>query len=322
MLNSFLDSLPAEVISVLGNLDLNISSPDCNKKINQLLKNSVLVGGKRLRPMLTFIFGQLLEVDSKRLIPYARAVELVHAASLSHDDVIDNATTRRGVPSINIQGDNKMAVLAGDYLLSDVIVDLCQKGNLSLVQEMAMVIQALSEGEWIQHEATKNKNYNREIIEEISIKKTASVMSYCCVAPAILKGLAPNAVELAREFGKNLGIAFQLIDDTLDFSGNSKKDMLLDLDNGIVNSVVFEWMELNPELKKRFQEGGDLREIFTSDHLDQAISIVRERALAHIQKSKDALDILINEAGISDEHATKSKVPLLNILSFLANREL
>ncbi|MDH5582112.1 MAG: polyprenyl synthetase family protein [Bdellovibrionales bacterium] len=322
MLQTFIESLPPEVLSTLSDLNLDIKSPDCNAKINQLLKNSVLVGGKRLRPLLTFIMGHLLEIDSKKLIPYARSVELVHAASLSHDDVIDNATTRRGVPSINIQGDNKMAVLAGDFLLADVIVDLCQNGKLELVQEMAQVIQALAEGEWIQHEASKNKAYSREIIEEIAIKKTASVMSYCCVAPSILKNLPAGVIEVAREFGSNLGIAFQLIDDTLDFSNHSNKDMLLDLDNGVVNSVVFEWLEHNPILKKRFEDGGDLREIFTTDHLDESIQKVRAKALSHLERAKEALSVLISESEISAEHAEEAKKPLLNILSFLANREI
>jgi len=322
MLQSFIESLPPEVLGTLNDLNLDIKSADCNTKINQLLKNSVLVGGKRLRPLLTFIIGHLLEVDSQKLIPYARAVELVHAASLSHDDVIDNATTRRGVPSINIQGDNKMAVLAGDFLLADVIVDLCQSGRLELVQEMAKVIQALAEGEWIQHDASKNKQYSREVIEEIAIKKTASVMSYCCVAPAMIKNLPDGLVEIARDFGCNLGIAFQLIDDTLDFSGHSNKDMLLDLDNGIVNSVVYEWLENNHELKKRFEGGGDLREIFTTDHLDASIQTVRKKALSHLERSREALDVLIKESHISAEHAEQAKKPLLSILSFLANREI
>src|SRR5690606_31879505 len=123
----------------------------------------VLLGGKRLRPLLTYLCGNFFGVKADALDVYAKAIEMVHAASLSHDDVVDGANTRRGKPSINAESSNKQAVLAGDYLLADVIVELTKQGDLTLVQEMSYVIQALAEGEWIQLDAAASRQYTREL---------------------------------------------------------------------------------------------------------------------------------------------------------------
>ena len=104
MNHSLFESIPKEIVLNVSSMDLSIQSRNCNEQIDELLKKSVLVGGKRLRPLLTHLMGNLFSLSISKVAPYARSVELVHAASLSHDDVIDNATTRRGIPSINIQG--------------------------------------------------------------------------------------------------------------------------------------------------------------------------------------------------------------------------
>ena len=173
MTNDFLNLMPKGVLSAVGEIDLNIPSTTCKKEINDLLQRTVLVGGKRLRPLLTHLVGDLFQLDTLVVAPYARAVELVHAASLSHDDVIDNATMRRGLPSINIVASNKKAVLAGDTLLSSVIVDLTEAGHLSLVREMSYVIRDLSEGEWIQADLILSRDYTKSSIREIAMKKTS-----------------------------------------------------------------------------------------------------------------------------------------------------
>ena len=144
MKSDFFDLLPREVVENAKNIDLKIRSVNAHEAIDAILNKSVLLGGKRLRPLLTYLVGHLFNIESELLKPYARATELVHAASLSNDDVIDNATMRRGNPSINILSSNKKAVLAGDYLLSAVIVDLSMSGHLKLVQEMSLVIKDLS----------------------------------------------------------------------------------------------------------------------------------------------------------------------------------
>lgn len=292
MMNDFLDALPKEALENSKKMDLQIRSVKAHEAIDAILSQTVLKGGKRLRPLLTFLMAHLFRVDSKIVTPYARASELVHASSLSHDDVIDNATMRRGAPSINILASNKKAVLAGDYLLSSVIVDLTNAGNLDLVREMSLVIKDLTEGEWLQLDLIDDRNYTRELIREVAEKKTSSVMCYCSVAPAIISGADIKTVELCREFGRRLGLAFQMIDDTLDYSSDSQKDQELDLKNGIVNSVVFEMLDAHPENFARFKKGEDLIEVVKGIPFNEYVEKISIEAHAHLEAAKNILEEL------------------------------
>ncbi|MBT3585834.1 MAG: polyprenyl synthetase family protein [Halobacteriovoraceae bacterium] len=296
-----------------------MDSKNGQEEISKLLDRTVLAGGKRLRPLLTHLMADLFGLGIEKVRPFARAIELVHAASLAHDDVVDNATTRRGIPSINIVGSNKKAVLAGDTLLADVIFNLAGEGNLNLVQEMSSIIKSLAQGEWLQNDMAESRLYTREVIEKIALHKTASVMSWCCFAPAYVSNSSAAVIDYTRQFGVHLGIAFQLMDDTLDFSDNSQKDCLLDLKNGLVNSVLFEWLLLNPELMQKFQGGEDLSELFVETNLDKAISEIEGRALNHLNLAKGLLEVIAREVG-ADRDRPQSLKPIYKILEYLGTR--
>lgn len=294
MIRDFLDSLPPHVLDRSKNLDLRVRSVLAHEAIDEVLSRTVLRGGKRLRPLLTYLVANLFKVDLEEITPFARATELVHAASLSHDDVIDNATVRRGSPSINILASNKKAVLAGDYLLSSVIVDLSATGELALVKEMSLVIKDLSEGEWLQLDLIESRNYTRELIREIALKKTSSVMSYCTIAPAIFAKMPSDVQAHCRDFGSSLGLAFQLIDDTLDYSGDSMKDQELDLQNGIVNAVVFELLAVRPDLMKRFRDGENLAGLLKTEDMAPSVKLVSNEAHKHLENASQTLSLLKN----------------------------
>lgn len=289
MITDFLDSIPPHVLERSKNLDLQIRSVNAHLAIDDVLSRTVLRGGKRLRPLLTYLMANLFMIDLDLITPFARASELVHAASLSHDDVIDNASMRRGSPSINILASNKKAVLAGDYLLSSVIVDLCSTGELALVNEMSLVIKDLSEGEWLQLDLISSREYTRELIREIALKKTSSVMSYCALAPALLGDMPREIQTLCRHFGEHLGLAFQLIDDTLDYSIGSEKDQQLDLQNGIVNAVVFELLNSRPDLMARFKAGEDLTRLLLLEDMGPSVKLISNEAFNHLEKAREAL---------------------------------
>lgn len=292
MITDFLDSIPSNILERSKNLDLRIRSVNAHSAIDEVLSRTVLKGGKRLRPLLTYLVSNLYKLDLDSITPFARASELVHAASLCHDDVIDNATTRRGAPSINILSSNKKAVLAGDYLLSSVIVDLTSTGELDLVKEMSLVIKDLSEGEWLQLDLISTRDYTRELIREIALKKTSSVMSYCTVAPAIFAKMPSDIQKISRDFGISLGLAFQLIDDTLDYSGDSLKDQELDLQNGIVNAVVFELLSTNPDLMKRFKSGEELVGLLDSVDIRPSVEKISQEAINHLESASESLSKL------------------------------
>jgi geranylgeranyl pyrophosphate synthase len=299
MISDFLDSIPSHVLDRSKNLDLQIRSVNAHAAIDEVLSRTVLRGGKRLRPLLTFLMANLLKIDLDAITPFARASELVHAASLSHDDVIDNATVRRGAPSINILSSNKKAVLAGDYLLSSVIVDLCSTCELPLVKEMSLVIKDLSEGEWLQLDLISSREYTRELIREIALKKTSSVMSYCTLAPAILAKMPEEIQNICRNFGVSLGLAFQLIDDTLDYSGDSLKDQELDLKNGIVNAVVYELLITRPDLMERFKSGEDLTGLLISEDMNPSVKLISDEAHNHLDNARLALSALEQHLGLT-----------------------
>lgn len=327
MITDLLDSIPAHVLDRSKNLDLKIRSVNAHAAIDEVLSRTVLRGGKRLRPLLTFLMANLFKIDLDSITTFARASELVHAASLSHDDVIDNATMRRGSPSINIISSNQKAVLAGDYLLSSVIVDLCSTHNLELVREMSLVIKDLSEGEWLQLDLISSREYSRELIREIALKKTSSVMSYCTLAPALFGKMPAEIQDISRQFGISLGLAFQLIDDTLDFSGDSLKDKDLDLNNGIVNAVVFEFLVTHPELFKRFKDGEDLSGLLISKDMNPSIKLISAEALAHLEDAR--LNLIALETflahSIYQDNLDELKEALDNlylVISYMALRQI
>lgn len=326
MIRDFLDSLPASVLERSKNLDLHIRSVNAHEAIDEILSRTVLKGGKRLRPLLTYLVANLFLIDLEDITPFARATELVHAASLSHDDVIDNATLRRGAPSINILATNKKAVLAGDYLLSSVIVDLSATGNLALVKEMSLVIKDLSEGEWLQLDLISSRQYTRKLIREIALKKTSSVMSYCTVAPAVFANMPDEIQNLCRQFGQSLGLAFQLIDDTLDYSGDSMKDQELDLQNGIVNAVVFELLSSRADLMKRFVEGEDLSGLLDSVEVSPFVELISNEAMGHLENARVALMKIgmLLESTLYKDRPEELEVALEHlylIISFMALRQ-
>jgi geranylgeranyl pyrophosphate synthase len=321
MVNDFLDALPTSVVERTKNLDLNIRSVNAHDAIDAVLAKTVLSGGKRLRPLLTFLMADLFNINLDLITPYARATELVHAASLCHDDVIDNATIRRGKPSINILSSNKKAVLAGDYLLSSVIVDLALAGNLELLKNMSFVIKDLSEGEWLQYDLVLSRDYTRELIREIAMKKTASVMSYCTLAPAVFSKQSAIVQDEAKKFGVNLGIAFQLVDDTLDYSDSSLKDSALDLSNGILNSVVFELFTHDQSLMKRFQEGADMSSLLDSSLMKSPVATIKLEAEKYLMMASENLAAIERELNSNDPKTKQSIESLQLIVSYLALRK-
>lgn len=324
MRSAILENVPLKIIKEVSGLDLNIKSKNCNKEVNSLLQSTVLLNGKRLRPLLLFLVGDLFGISVEELTPYAKSIECVHAASLAHDDVIDNATMRRGIPSLNVVSSNKRSVLAGDYLLADVIYELSKEGNVEILRSMANVIKDLTDGEWLQLDLSESRNYTRELIQDVAIKKTASVLTWCCTTPVTLSSCSKEIFELMSEFGRSLGIAFQLVDDVLDFSGESLKDKYLDIENDTVNSVIFEWLKLNPEQNDCFSRGEPLKEIINENNMIDAVSIVRLRAVDHINNCREVLDKvsckLIEMS--TDRKLIDNKIyPLMSILEKIENRK-
>jgi hexaprenyl-diphosphate synthase len=222
-------------------------------------------------------FAQLSEdsdiLPSQRRL--AEITELIHTASLLHDDVIDHSEARRSAPSANIAFGNKMAVLAGDFLLGRASVALARLRDSEVIELLASVIANLVEGEFMQLKNTaqdeKNPKWTEETVTYYLQKtylKSASLISKSCRAAALLGQSSPNVVEAAYAYGKNLGLAFQLVDDMLDYTITATelgKPAGADLELGLATApLLFAWKdypELGVLVGRKFSQNGDVQKV-------------------------------------------------------------
>ncbi|GAB1317496.1 coq1 putative hexaprenyl diphosphate synthase [Madurella fahalii] len=222
----------------------------------------------------------------------AEITELIHTASLLHDDVIDHSVSRRGAPSANLEFGNKMAVLAGDFLLGRASVALARLRHAEVIELLATVIANLVEGEFMQLKNTARDEANPRWSEEAltyylqkTYLKTASLISKSCRAAALLGGSDAQTVDAAYNYGKNLGLAFQLVDDMLDYTRSEQelgKPAGADLELGLATApLLFAWKtmpELGALVGRKFANEGDVAR--ARDLVTQSDGIAQTRALA------------------------------------------
>jgi len=173
--------------------------------------------GKQVRPMFVFYCAKLFEGINDSTYRGASMVELLHTATLVHDDVVDDSDERRGFFSINALWKNKIAVLVGDYLLSKGLLLSVKNKDFHLLEIISEAVQAMSEGELLQIEKTRNLNLSEEVYFDIIKKKTASLIASCCAIGAASSGATPEQIKQMHLFGEKIGIAFQIKDDLLDY---------------------------------------------------------------------------------------------------------
>jgi len=173
--------------------------------------------GKQVRPMFVFLSAKLFNGINDSTYRAASLVELLHTATLVHDDVVDDSDERRGFFSVNALWKNKIAVLVGDYLLSKGLLLSVKNKDYHLLEIVSESVEAMSEGELLQIEKTRNLNLSEEVYYDIIRKKTASLIASCCAIGAASAGANAEQVEQMRLFGEKIGIAFQMKDDLLDY---------------------------------------------------------------------------------------------------------
>ena len=233
----------------------------------------------------------------------AEITELIHTASLLHDDVIDKSISRRSAPSANVEFGNKMAVLAGDFLLGRASVALARLRDPEVIELLATVIANLVEGEFMQLKNTaldeKNPVWTEETLSYYLQKtylKTASLISKSCRAAALLGQNAPEVVEAAYSYGRNLGLAFQLVDDMLDFTTSATelgKPVGADLELGLATApLLFAWKDnkqLGILVGRKFAIDGDVE--IARDLVIRSNGLEQTRALAqdYADKAADAV---------------------------------
>jgi len=197
----------------------SIASVEAITYIGQYLQSG---GGKRLRPILVLLSGKLFAETNPSLIRMAAVVEMIHTATLVHDDVIDMAKTRRGRPSINVVWGNHTSVLAGDWLYMQAFQAALGERNFAVLDLLINLTQRMVEGELLQLDRIGKIGVSEADYMELIDRKTASLFSACARLGAIAGGAKDDAEARLGEFAWNLGIAFQLIDDVLDFTSREK----------------------------------------------------------------------------------------------------
>ncbi len=174
-------------------------------------------GGKRMRPILTLLLAKNFGTVNESTQNAALGLELLHTASLVHDDVVDESDERRGQPSVNASFNNKVAVLVGDYILSTALLRVSQTGDQRIVENLAQLGQTLAAGEILQLTNIQNQDFSEEVYYQVIKKKTAALFESCAALGALSAGASEEVVSKAALFGQNLGIIFQIRDDIFDY---------------------------------------------------------------------------------------------------------
>lgn len=174
-------------------------------------------GGKRMRPMLILLTARNYGVVSDVTLHGAVGLELLHTASLVHDDVVDESSERRGQASVNATYDNKVAVLVGDYILSTALLNVSFTGHQDIIQNLAELGRTLSNGEILQLTNIQNQEISEEVYYQVIRQKTAALFESCSAVGALSVGATPEQVEQAKKFGQYIGIIFQIRDDIFDY---------------------------------------------------------------------------------------------------------
>jgi geranylgeranyl pyrophosphate synthase len=248
------------------------------------LSSHILTGGKGIRPALTLLSGRFYRYNLDLLLPMATAVELMHTATLVHDDAIDNASVRRSRPTINSLWGEDRAVLLGDYLFAKAGEFAALTGNLRVIRLFSQTLQTISSGELVQtFDAFKLERSRDQYLERIS-SKTASLFSLATESGAILSQAPEGSVQVLREYGFNLGIAFQIVDDVLDFIGTEEelgKPIGLDLAQGTLTLPAMLLLERYPEnnLVRELFNNRDMAERDKQPKIREIMELVRNSSV-------------------------------------------
>ncbi len=268
------ESSLAFLSSAVAELEVSLRGKGLPPSVETALDEFLNRGGKRVRPALCFLMGEILGVRSERLKTCARAAEWTHAASLIHDDVIDRSDLRRGKPALHSIVGETRSILAGDLLLARVMEDLLSAGGAAHALALSEAIRDLSAGEWLEVEARRDLSLTPARLEEIARLKTGALLRWCAQSAAREIQLSSRTLQAFGDFGTGLGLAFQISDDVLDFREGTGKPRAQDLREGVINFVTLELIATDSGAKAR------LRDFFAAGDPDRAGDLFSEEEIA------------------------------------------
>ncbi|AEB11556.1 polyprenyl synthetase family protein [Marinithermus hydrothermalis] len=295
------ETLTLDLETSLGRFEARLRElVDSDVEFIRLIQDDlVTAGGKRIRPRLVLLASRALG-GVPREMELALAVELLHSATLLHDDLVDDAETRRGREAAFRKYGNAVSVLSGDYLLSRVLYLLAETGRLELVRLFADVARQLAEGEVFQFQVAALGEYSKANYERIIAGKTAALMRACTEGVALLADAAPMVREALRRFGYEYGMVFQMRDDYLDLMGDGQvlgKPVGGDVREGKVTLITLHLLEraaeeVGPILARRAAKPGDIARLRELAIATGAAEAVVEAITARAEQAVAALDPL------------------------------
>ena len=269
-------------------------------RIPEVTAHLVNAGGKRLRPMLTLAAARMCGYDGPYHIHLAATVEFIHTATLLHDDVVDESDKRRGRPTANLLWDNTSSVLVGDYLFARSFQLMVETGSLRVLDILANAAATIAEGEVLQLTAARNIATTEETYLKVVRGKTAALFSAATEVGGVIAGAPEDQVKALFAYGDALGIAFQIVDDLLDWQGGTgigknvgddfregklTLPVIRAIAAGDTNDRVF-WTRT---LEKRVQEAGDLEQALALLERHGTLASTRDDAIAWAAQAKAAL---------------------------------
>ena len=273
-------------------------------RIPEVTAHLVEAGGKRLRPMLTLAAADLCGYGGPYAVHLAATVEFIHTATLLHDDVVDESAQRRGRPTANLLWDNKSSVLVGDYLFSRSFQLMVETGNLRVLSILSNASATIAEGEVLQLTAAQDLRTDEKIYLQVVRGKTAALFSAATEVGGVIAGVAERQVQALYDYGDALGIAFQIVDDLLDYSGDvtatgknvgddfRERKLTLPVIKAVAKADAEERAFWSRTIEKGRQEDGDLAHAIALLEKHGTLEATRAEALGWAAKAKAALELL------------------------------
>jgi geranylgeranyl pyrophosphate synthase len=296
----------------------NGQHPDLGAALEHLLSS----GGKRVRPAVALLTGAMLSADEEKVISLAAAIELLHTATLVHDDLIDGALLRRGIPTLNAQWTPGATVLTGDFIFACAAKLAAQTDSVELMHLFAETLVTIVNGELTQMFPREDDGFFDDYLKRI-YEKTGSLFELATTAPAILSPIRESSFDAAQRFGYGIGMAFQITDDVLDFTGNQTsvgKPVASDLRQGLVTLPTIYYRESNPDDQ-------NLNNILcgkniSNEELDQLVESIQSSGAIDqsIEKAKQYVDQAL--AALAKLPLTAESQALENLSNYIVDRHI
>lgn len=273
-------------------------------RIPEVTAHLVEAGGKRLRPMLTLATAHMCGYTGDHHIRLAATVEFIHTATLLHDDVVDESAKRRGRPTANLLWDNKSSVLVGDYLFARSFQLMVETGSLRVLDILSNAAATIAEGEVLQLSAAQNLATTEDIYLKVVRGKTAALFSAATEVGGVIAGAPETQVQALFDYGDALGIAFQIVDDLLDYGGSSsaigksvgddfrERKLTLPVIKAVARADDEERAFWNRVIAKGDQRDGDLDHALNLLCRHGALESTRQEAIGWSEKAKTAMSAL------------------------------